>query len=50
MERIYDYKKAEYSSDRCVSVHGLRNDNLDDGHAFQRIAFPENLKKILKRI
>ena len=37
MERIYDYKKAEYSSDRCVSVHGLRNDNLDDGHAFQKI-------------
>ena len=37
MERIYDYKKAEYSSDRCVSVHGLRNYNLDDVHAFQRI-------------
>ena len=30
-------KKQNNSSDRCVSVHGLRNDNLDDGHAFQRI-------------
>ena len=30
-------KKQNIAVIAGVSVHGLRNDNLDDGHAFQRI-------------